>query len=60
MLYIRITSKNKRDGVYVKFENNVEARAKYGVCAMHRKSSTASRVELVTSTGEIIASHDYE
>ncbi len=59
MLYIKIISKNKHEGTYFKYADD-KARALYAECARHRKSNTASRIELLTPTGTILASHDYE
>lgn len=59
MLYIKIISKNKRESTYFRYDDN-KARMLYAECARHKKSNTASCVELLTPTGEILASHDYE
>lgn len=60
MLYIKIISKNKRDGCYVRFDDNYIAELRFNESAKHRKSSTASRIELQTPTGEILKYRDYE
>ncbi len=59
MLYIKVISKNKREGTYFHYTDD-KARKLYTECARHRKSNTASRVELITPTGEILQFHDYE
>ena len=60
MLYIKVISKDKHEGKYFSFKSDEIATHFYLKCAKHKKSDTASRVELLTPTGTILASHDYE
>lgn len=60
MLYIKVISKDKHEGTYFKFKNDEIGRRSYLQCAKHKKSNTSSRVELLTPTGTLLASHDYE
>lgn len=60
MLYIKVISKDKHDGTYFKFKIDEMAKRSYIQCAKNKKSNTASRVELLTPTGTLLASHDYE
>lgn len=59
MLYVKIISKNKRDGCYIKFEDNYIAELRFNESTKHKKSSTASRIELLTPTGQLLKFHDY-
>lgn len=60
MLYIKVISKDKHEGTYFPFIIDAVAKRSYLQCAKHKKSNTASRVELLTPTGTLLASHDYE
>ena len=60
MLYIKVISKDKHEGTYFPFNNDEVAKHCYLQSAKHKKSSKAFRVELLTPTGTLLASHDYE
>lgn len=60
MLYIKVISKDKHEGTYVKFKDDNVGALAFAECARHRKSNTSSRIELLTPTGTLLASHDYE
>ena len=60
MLYIKVISKDKHEGTYFSFNIDEVAKCSYLQCAKHKKFSTASHIELLTPTGTLLASHDYE